>query len=105
MFDFTAQHPTKLFFKLDLINGEYKSLAFKTQNNSQKVKKLPNDCGRWVPFVRVKGVGVSLFLTQLFEDPEKQQTIFNVFGERKLPEKASINFSSKHDLARDPSFY
>ena len=69
VFDFTAQYSTKITLKLDLNDHKFKAWVTKSLNNSYKEKNLSPDCKTWTPFVRIKGMGITLFLSHLVEDP------------------------------------
>ena len=67
--DFTIQNPMRMVFRLDVSRKELKSWAHKTTHVIEKKVSLQEDINSWTPFIRVKGVGVSIFLTDITPDP------------------------------------
>jgi hypothetical protein len=52
----------------------------KPLNTVKKTLQLASEIMEWTPFIRVKGVGVSVFLSEFVQDPENKISIYNVFN-------------------------
>lgn len=65
-------------------------LTFKTwvngiQYQSKPTIKLPENSD-WTPFVRIRESGTTIALNPFVEDPEEQNSTFNIFNDEKKPE-------------------
>jgi len=80
---------------LDISAKKLKAWAHKPLSISEKKVDLSEEISEWTPFIRVKGAGVSVFLSDLVEDPEGRSSIYNVFGVRNNNFEPVLNLSSK----------
>lgn len=64
---------------------------------------MAEEVSEWTPFIRVKGVGVSVFLTDLVEDPEDKLSVYNIFGVRSTQLEPKLIQNDK--IEANPSKY
>jgi hypothetical protein len=64
-FEFTVQYSTAITFKLDISGKRLIAWVDKNLSVTRKMVELTEDLVDWTPFIRVRGVGMSVFLSEL----------------------------------------
>lgn len=80
--EFTVQSSAKIVFKLDIPGKKLKAWIDKSLSVNEKKINLSEEVSEWTPFIRIKGVGVTVFVSDLVEDPEGKVSVYNIFGIR-----------------------